>query len=500
MLNLLLIPNKKNRFKPYLIRKFAVFVYTLIFAFVNFAPDFLFDSIPAASASSITSEKLVELTNVERRKYGLKELTVNSRLSSAAKAKANDMLLKQYWDHFGPSGETPWQFIEGADYKYIYAGENLAKGFSSAEGVHLAWMASQSHRKNIISGKFNEIGIAVVSGNLMDEEVVLVVQMFGNQTSEIQQASVKSVTEENFDEYQSIENGQIKSISIDYPAEGDVLTDPKARVQGVVDFEGRLPEYEVEVYSDDKAVGTVKSDNVNWEAEAEYDWSEGEHEVSASILGNSDISRSVKFTVDTYPPLVYDHDIFVRQLSADLKRKEGGAPYLWDVSVRVYEEVEDISIVVNDEIFTLKQIDDNQFQSQIEISGENGNLVESAVLMVSDSVGNIAEIDVTEKFLSDHVRDDAGVFMKAASFVTKAFRSVTVRSWINIGLAIFILALLIFEVYFYNKIGKLADNSMFLFFIGIWWLLIVFSIVVGFDGDTLQTGVIESVAQINSLP
>ena len=82
-------------------------------------------------------------------------LHTNVNLVSAAYAKAHHMLENQYWDHYAQDGTTPWSFIKQTDYKYVYAGENLAKGFKTSEGVHQAWMASPTHRANILSGKYS---------------------------------------------------------------------------------------------------------------------------------------------------------------------------------------------------------------------------------------------------------------------------------------------------------------------------------------------------------
>ena len=172
----LFIPTEENKFKPYLLRKVAIIVYSFILVFVNVAGGFL--NIGGVQASSITTENIINLTNQERVAWGLNTLTSNPQLSAAALAKANDMFEKQYWDHFGPNGESPWQFIRGAGYSYVYAGENLAKGFRTAEGIHEAWMASPTHKANIISGNYKEIGVAVVEGVLLGKQTVLVVQMF----------------------------------------------------------------------------------------------------------------------------------------------------------------------------------------------------------------------------------------------------------------------------------------------------------------------------------
>ncbi|MFZ6035233.1 MAG: CAP domain-containing protein [Patescibacteria group bacterium] len=130
-------------------------------------------------ATDISVDKLYQLTNSEREKNGLSDLTYNSKLSEAAAAKANNMFSENYWAHYSPSGKTPWDFILGTGYKYEYAGENLAKNFLFSDGVVTAWMNSPTHRENILKGEYTEVGYAIVNGTLNGEQTTLVVQMFG---------------------------------------------------------------------------------------------------------------------------------------------------------------------------------------------------------------------------------------------------------------------------------------------------------------------------------
>ena len=174
----LFIPNKQNNYKPYLLRKACLVLYTIILVVVNSFGGFF--GIQKVSASDITSTNIVALTNQERASVGLNTLTQNSKLAAAAMAKAQNMFDQQYWDHFGHNGETPWQFIIAEGYNYVYAGENLAKGFRTSEGVVEAWMASPTHKENLLSKNYKEIGIAVMDGVLLGKQTTLVVQMFGN--------------------------------------------------------------------------------------------------------------------------------------------------------------------------------------------------------------------------------------------------------------------------------------------------------------------------------
>lgn len=130
-------------------------------------------------AANISTTDIVNLTNQKRQSIGLGSLSQNSLLNQAAMAKAHDMFAKGYWAHVSPDGTQPWTFITNANYRYKYAGENLARDFSNASSAVEAWMASPSHRDNMLSGKYNEIGVAVLDGNLDGVETTIIVQLFG---------------------------------------------------------------------------------------------------------------------------------------------------------------------------------------------------------------------------------------------------------------------------------------------------------------------------------
>ena len=148
-------------------------------------------------ASHITSDEIVALTNDQRTVSGLAPLKTNSLLLQAAAAKANYMFAKDYWAHNGPNGTTPWFFFKQAGYNYRYAGENLARDFNQSDSVVVAWMNSPTHRDNIISDHYDEIGVAVVNGILGGQETTLVVQMFGQSTTGLAAISQSAVQTQN---------------------------------------------------------------------------------------------------------------------------------------------------------------------------------------------------------------------------------------------------------------------------------------------------------------
>lgn len=89
-------------------------------------------------------------------------------------AKARDMLHRQYFAH------AQWeQFIRRYGYFYCSAGENLGLNQTEAGELVGEWMASPTHRANLLKGRYRETGVAVVHGNYKGFDVIIIVQMFG---------------------------------------------------------------------------------------------------------------------------------------------------------------------------------------------------------------------------------------------------------------------------------------------------------------------------------
>lgn len=143
-------------------------------------------------ASQIDPDKVIQLTNNERLNAGVSIVKENTQLDQAALAKATDMFENNYWAHVSPTGTEPWYFITASGYKYQHAGENLARDFSNPTDVVKAWMASPTHRQNLLDAKYKDIGVAVMDGTINGVETTLVVQMFGStQTSVAKIASTE---------------------------------------------------------------------------------------------------------------------------------------------------------------------------------------------------------------------------------------------------------------------------------------------------------------------
>lgn len=179
----LFIPSEKNNYRAKLLHIHLLTVYVLfLFSFMmvyKTAAAILTKGQVLGIATNITIEELLQDTNDERIKKGLTTLTYNRKLEKAAYDKAKNMFQHDYWAHYGPDGSTPWDFIRAEGYQYEYAGENLAKDFMFSKGVLHAWMASPTHRNNILRDRYTEVGFAVINGTLQGAPTTLVVQMFG---------------------------------------------------------------------------------------------------------------------------------------------------------------------------------------------------------------------------------------------------------------------------------------------------------------------------------
>ena len=132
-----------------------------------------------SSLADVLSSVLVVETNEYRSINNEAVLVESSLLTNAAQMKANDMALKGYFSHIGPSGEKPWFWFEKIGYKYSYAGENLAVDFTESEDVTEGWINSAKHKANLLNTNFTEIGIGVAKGMFEGHETTFVVQFFG---------------------------------------------------------------------------------------------------------------------------------------------------------------------------------------------------------------------------------------------------------------------------------------------------------------------------------
>ncbi len=203
----LFIPHVSNGNRPKVLhhQTIAVFIIALLGLLYVLPPiQREYPSVLGVSYN-IAVEDLVRLTNEKRKEEGLKPLVLNQELTDAAQAKASYMFEKNFWAHVAPDGTTPWYFIKNAGYEYQYAGENLARGFNTAEDVTKAWMESPTHKENLLSPNYTDIGFAVAEGSLTGSDTVLVVQEFGSRYATAGEVAAVSTPNAGNNQPQTIE-------------------------------------------------------------------------------------------------------------------------------------------------------------------------------------------------------------------------------------------------------------------------------------------------------
>lgn len=119
-----------------------------------------------------TTPKLLELVNKEREKVGVKPLQLHPILGASAQYKADDMVAKNYFSHYGPDGQA-----SGLDYlqatqnglcSYISENIHMREIDTTSEAAVKGWMGSEPHRLAMLGTKYTYTGFGV-SGNKVVE-------------------------------------------------------------------------------------------------------------------------------------------------------------------------------------------------------------------------------------------------------------------------------------------------------------------------------------------
>jgi uncharacterized protein YkwD len=127
--------------------------------------------------------EIVTATNIDRGLNQLKDLKVNDRLTKTAQAKADDMASRGYFAHTTPEGKQFFQFMQDQQYSYCSAGENLAVDYITTKSVEKAWMNSTSHRANILTKDYKDIGVGIAKGRFEGHNATFIAVEFGNPTN-----------------------------------------------------------------------------------------------------------------------------------------------------------------------------------------------------------------------------------------------------------------------------------------------------------------------------
>jgi uncharacterized protein YkwD len=142
-----------------------------------------------AAADPLEAAVLDELNTV-RREHGLHPLRRSVPLSTAADAHSGAMAEFGIFQHESRDGSAFWHrvklFYGSSGYNHWSVGENLlwsTTGLDAKRALEL-WMASASHRKNILTARWREVGLSAVTaagapGVFGGRDVVIITTDFG---------------------------------------------------------------------------------------------------------------------------------------------------------------------------------------------------------------------------------------------------------------------------------------------------------------------------------
>ena len=160
MVNSCLVPSPRLRQLG-----FALPVIALLAVFAPYAADAAAARLVQAPA---LEARVAAQVNAVRRQHGLHPLRVSRALGAAARGHSRDMAARGYFDHSSANGIPFWMRIEqhygSRGYERWEVGENILwrqAGASAAQVVH-RWMGSPSHRANLLSPSWRELGLGAL--------------------------------------------------------------------------------------------------------------------------------------------------------------------------------------------------------------------------------------------------------------------------------------------------------------------------------------------------
>lgn len=106
-------------------------------------------------------KQVFDLSNVFRQKNGISLLQWDDHIAATARKHSQDMSEREYFNHSNPEGQSPFDRMKADGVKYSWAAENIAHGYIDAMDVHNGWLNSAGHRKNMLNGNLQRLGVGI---------------------------------------------------------------------------------------------------------------------------------------------------------------------------------------------------------------------------------------------------------------------------------------------------------------------------------------------------
>ncbi len=108
------------------------------------------------------------LHNKVRKDRNLRPFCVDPRLQKVARAHSKDMIQRDYFSHTTKgTNRGGCDRIKNSGYRFRYCAENIASGQrekGEPDDIMRNWMESSGHRRNILNGRYREVGIGTKTG------------------------------------------------------------------------------------------------------------------------------------------------------------------------------------------------------------------------------------------------------------------------------------------------------------------------------------------------
>lgn len=143
---------------------------------------------PQRTVAQEVQQFALNLANRDRAGEGLVPMTVDPLLSQAAQSHAEDMLRRNYFDHYSPEGRSPSDRLAAAG-RQGYPAENIGMAQDrrsrriqarTLENLQSRWMQSAGHRRNLMNPNYERFGYGVAIDPSSGR--VFAVQMFSRRS------------------------------------------------------------------------------------------------------------------------------------------------------------------------------------------------------------------------------------------------------------------------------------------------------------------------------
>jgi uncharacterized protein YkwD len=118
-----------------------------------------------AATLTATELAMVSALNADRAANSLVPVRVDARLMAIARARSDDMVAKDYFDHTQPDGQNVFDILTAQHVTWYNAGEIIVENNYPMEytvsTANRQWMGSPSHKAIILSSDLNYVGVGL---------------------------------------------------------------------------------------------------------------------------------------------------------------------------------------------------------------------------------------------------------------------------------------------------------------------------------------------------